>query len=62
MKNIAHWIDNADSYICSHCGYETNNPNKEALGPSVCPRCFAKMMEPKEIYNNGKYRMVAIVE
>ena len=38
-----HWIDNADSYICSECRYETNNPNKNPCGPGRCPRCFAKM-------------------
>lgn len=38
-----HWIDNADSYICSECRYETNNPNNNPCGPGRCPRCFAKM-------------------
>ena len=38
---MAHWIDNADSYICSSCGLEVNNPNKcEPFGPYRCPRCF----------------------
>lgn len=36
-ESVAHWIDNADSYICSNCGYETNNPNKEPFGR--CPSC-----------------------
>lgn len=40
---MAHWIDNADSYICSSCGYESNNPNKEKYGAGVCPKCGAKM-------------------
>ena len=40
---MAHWIDNADSYICSSCGYECNNPNKEKYGAGVCPKCGAKM-------------------
>lgn len=31
------WIDNADSYICADCGYETSR--LEAL----CPRCGALM-------------------
>lgn len=38
-----HWIDNADSYICSECRYETDNPNKNPCGPGRCPKCFAKM-------------------
>lgn len=40
---MAHWIDNADSYICSACGYECNNPNKEKYGAGVCPKCWAEM-------------------
>ena len=40
---MAYWIDNADSYICSACGYESNNPNKEKYGAGVCPACGAKM-------------------
>lgn len=43
MNRLAHWIDNADSYICSRCGYECNNPNNERYGASVCPRCLAEM-------------------
>lgn len=31
------WVDNADSYICADCGYETSH--LEAL----CPRCGALM-------------------
>lgn len=41
----AHWIDNADSYICSQCGYECNNPNNERYGAAVCPRCLAEIEE-----------------
>nr|DAI23081.1 MAG TPA: DNA-directed RNA polymerase [Caudoviricetes sp.] len=40
---MAYWIDNADSYICSICGYECNNPNKEKYGADVCPNCGEKM-------------------
>lgn len=40
---MAHWIDNADSYICSNCGYETNNPEKEERCPWQCPRCGVRM-------------------
>lgn len=44
---MAHWINNADSYICSACGYECNNPNKEKYGSKVCPCC-------NSIMNNGR--------
>ena len=40
---MVYWIDNADSYICSICGYECNNPTKEKYGADVCPNCGAKM-------------------
>ena len=40
---MAYWIDNADSYICSICGYECNNPNKEKYRADVCPNCGARM-------------------
>ena len=39
----AKWLDNADSYICSNCGYECNNPNKNKYGSGTCPNCGAKM-------------------
>ena len=37
------WKDNCDSYVCSNCGYETDNPNRNPCGSKRCPRCFAKM-------------------
>lgn len=37
-----HWIDNADSYVCSVCGYEDDNPNKYK-GGKECPWCNAEM-------------------
>ena len=40
---MAYWIDNADSYICSTCRYEFNNPNKEKYRADVCPNCGTKM-------------------
>lgn len=40
---MAYWKDNADSYLCSACGYECNNPNKLPGGPNECPKCHAKM-------------------
>lgn len=39
----AHWIDNADSFLCSRCGYESSNPNNEKCGAYVCPKCHAVM-------------------
>lgn len=32
-----HWIDNADSYICPICGFETGNPNR--FEGCRCPVC-----------------------
>ena len=32
-----HWIDNADSYICPVCRFETNNPNR--YESARCPKC-----------------------
>ena len=43
----AHWIDNADSYICSACGHEVDNPNKQTCGAGQCMYCGA-YMETKE--------------
>lgn len=45
---MAYWKDNADSYVCSACGYECNNPNKLPGGPGECPRCHAKMTVQKQ--------------
>lgn len=42
-RTDAHWVDNADSYKCSNCGYEINNPNKGVFGAEKCPKCFAVM-------------------
>lgn len=33
---MAHWIDNADSYICPVCRCEVNNPNRFY---GICPKC-----------------------
>lgn len=51
---MAYWKDNADSYLCSACGYECNNPNKLPGGPNECPKCHAKM-QPKlrRLYDTG---------
>ena len=51
---MAYWIDNADSYICSICGYECNNPNKEKYGADVCPNCRARMDEEAQNERQGK--------
>lgn len=32
-----HWLDNADSYICPNCRFETDNPNK--YEGCKCPKC-----------------------
>lgn len=40
---LGRWRDNADSYICSVCGFETCNPNKNPDGPGICPGCKSKM-------------------
>lgn len=44
-QELPGWLDNADSYICARCGYETGNPNKLPGGPWRCPRCGADMSE-----------------
>lgn len=35
-KYCLEWIDNADSYICPICRFETNNPNYHN---AKCPKC-----------------------
>lgn len=37
------WIDNCDSYLCSNCGYETDNPNRNPCGAGKCPNCGKEM-------------------
>lgn len=32
-----HWLDNADSWICPVCGFETGSPAK--YGGCKCPKC-----------------------
>lgn len=41
---MAYWIDNADSYLCSDCGFECGNPNKLPFGDKMCPKCKANMI------------------
>lgn len=31
------WIDNADSYVCPVCRYETDNPGRYPM--ATCPKC-----------------------
>lgn len=45
---MAYWKDTADSYKCSECGYECDNPNKLPGGHGECPSCHAKMSIPKQ--------------
>ena len=42
-ERIAHWVDDADCWYCSKCGYESNNPNKEKYGAKMCPKCGANI-------------------
>lgn len=37
VKDDKHWIDNADSYICPDCGFETDSPAK--YPGCKCPKC-----------------------
>ena len=52
---MAHWIDNADSWICSMYGYESNNPNKEKYGSKRCPSC-GEIMKDVECERSVKER------
>lgn len=36
-KEVRHWLDNADSYLCPYCRHEVNNPN---LHGGICPYCL----------------------
>ena len=42
------WIDNADSYRCPVCGYETGNPNNHNCKCPVCGFTADKDMLGKE--------------
>lgn len=44
---MAYWRDNADSFVCSCCGFECNNPNKlPGQGAFICPQCNSVMNAP----------------
>lgn len=45
---MADWIDNADSYRCPVCGYETGNPNNHNCKCPVCGFTADKDMLGKE--------------
>ena len=40
------WIDNADSWLCPVCGFETPNPNR--YNHAQCPRCGFRPRTPQE--------------
>lgn len=42
-----HWVDNADSYICPVCGFETDNPNR--YKSSRCPKCKFQDIKDREL-------------
>ena len=46
---VVHWIDNADSYICPICGFETNNPNRFNCKCPVCGFMDTKDIMPADI-------------
>lgn len=37
------WLDTEDTYVCSCCGFETDDPNKLRAGAGVCPACRSHM-------------------
>lgn len=41
----AHWIDNADSWICPVCRFETGNPN---YYNAICPICGFQDIKDKD--------------
>ncbi len=41
---MAYWKDNADSYICSNCGYEVSNPASLEGRGKICPFCGERML------------------
>lgn len=49
------WIDNADSYICPVCGFETDNPNKFRAKCPVCGFIADKEKESaeKKVFRKG---------
>lgn len=47
---MKHWIDNADSYVCPVCGFETNNPNRYA--GAKCPYCGFQADVDKNAFKN----------
>lgn len=50
---MAHWIDNADSYICPVCGFETSNPFRFHC---QCPKCG--FMDTKDVRSSDVVEVV----
>ena len=50
-----HWIDNADSYICPICGFETDSPAK--FPGCKCPLCGYQ--DPKDAKPTTKNKEVS---
>ena len=46
MDNQKHWLDNADSWICPICGFETASPAK--YEGCKCPQCGFQDEKDKE--------------
>lgn len=46
---MEHWIDNADSYICPVCWFETNNPNH--YESARCQRCGFQDIKDRDLDN-----------
>lgn len=42
---MVYWIDNADSFKCSNCGFECNNPDDYKGRGAYCPSCGAAMID-----------------
>jgi tRNA(Ile2) C34 agmatinyltransferase TiaS len=47
-----HWLDNADSWICPICGFETSSPAK--YEGCKCPKCG--FQDDKDKYKSRKPR------
>lgn len=47
-----HWLDNADSWICPICGFETSSPSK--YDGCICPKCGFQDEKDKDM-QKGEY-------
>lgn len=52
-----------DDYVCSVCGHEVNNPNKQSCGAGQCEQCGAPMevWGDKDINVPGKPRLAEVL-